>query len=186
MPPGPDATDPAGLGRALVGKLAAAVAGLRTGQIDAVSAPGQVRRSTARLIFDLGAARNPPRLYFLSTYESGKSSQTVERVSVGNQTWERQTSGAWVAIGLQEAPWGQVQAFVPQAASITGPDGARDGRIAVLRWYDAGIDADSVLQFDYPTGALQTWLQHTRDTGTSLTVTYTAWNTPVNIPTPDR
>jgi hypothetical protein len=182
----PTAMDRASLGRALVDKLVAAEAGLRTGQIDAVSETGQIHRSTARLIFDLGDARNPPRLYFLSTYQSGKSSQTVERISIAKQTWEQQTNGVWSAIDPQEEPWGQVHAFVPQAAAITEPEGTRDGRLAVLRWYDAGMDSDSVLQLDYLTGALQTWLQRTLATGTTFTVNYTGWNTPVSIPTPER
>ena len=178
--------DPATLGRVLTQQLGAAEAGLRTGQIDAVSEDGQSRRSTARLIFDLGDPHNPPRLYFLSTYQSGTSSQTVERISIGDQTWERQTSGAWLVIGPQEGPWGQVQAFMPQPAAIADPSGSLDGTIAALSWYDSGLDADSVLQVDLTTGVLQNWKQRARSTGTTLTVRYTSWNTPVHIPTPDK
>lgn len=183
---GLDGMDPATMGRMLTQKLVAAEAGLRTGQIDAVSEDGQSRRSTARLIFDLGDTHTPPRLYFLSTYQSGKSSQTVERISIGEHTWERQSSGAWLAIGSQEGPWGQVQAFMPQPAAITDPSGARDSTSAALSWYDSGLDADSVLQFDLTTGVLQNWKQRTRSTGTTLTLRYTSWNTPVHIPTPDK
>jgi hypothetical protein len=181
--PAPTATPPSAA--AVRQQVAAAEAALRTGQVDATIEYGTGTRSSATARFDFGDGGRPPRLHLTTVYQAATETQTVERIVIGEQWWQRQPDGSWGMIPPEEGVWGQIQAYLPQVRSVasiepdTGPPTA-----PVLRWYDAGRNADVTLTIDPATGVPREMRQVARGSGTTLTAIYSHWNTPVEINPP--
>jgi len=169
---------------AVLQQVAAAEAALRTGQLEAMIDYGNGTRSSAQVRFDLGTLGRVPRLHIITIYQSATGTQTVERITIGDRAWQRQPDGPWAAIAEQEGAWGQVQTFLPHATSIMGAESDNGKDLAVLRWYNAGHDADVTLSVDPATGVPRELRQVGRTTGEVLTVTYSGWNTAVEITPP--
>lgn len=180
--PGPTAGPPTAA--EVLRQVAAAEAALRTGQLEGTIDYGNGTRSSAQVRFDLGADGGVPRLHIVTTYQSASGTQTVERITIGDKAWQRQPGGEWTTIAEQEGAWGQVQTFLPHAASITSAETDSSTGPALLHWYDAVHDADMTLQVDLATGVPRELRQVTRGTGLALTVIYSGWNTPVEINPP--
>jgi DNA-binding transcriptional MerR regulator len=169
-------------------QVAEAEAALRMGQIEATITYGAGRRSSAQVRFDLGDAQRVPRFQITTTYEGTTGAQTTERITIGDQAWERQQAGQWTVMPARESALKQLQVFLPRTDSIS--DGTNvtvkgatvDGTYA-LHWYDAARDADVTLNVD--TAGIPRQLHRvSRANGLVLTVTYSGWNTTVEIPPP--
>jgi hypothetical protein len=180
--PAPTATpDPA---EELLRRVAAAENRLRTGQFDLAIAYAGKTRSTAQVRFDRGDAGEAPRLSITTTYEGARGATMAERITIGEQSWQRQQGGAWVALPAQESVWGELQAFLPHAEGITSARVVSDGDAISLQWYEANQGADVTLLIDPATGTPHEMRQVNRASGDVLTVIYRSWNTPVEIQPP--
>jgi hypothetical protein len=169
---------------AVLQQVAAAEAALRTGQLEATIDYGNGTRSAAQVRFDLGDTGRVPRLHIITTYQSATGTQTLERITIGDKAWQRQPNGPWTAIAEQEGAWGQVQTFLPHAASVSNPESVSGTNPVVLRWYGADRDTEVTLSVDPATGVPRELRQVGRTTGQVLTVTYSGWNTAVEITPP--
>jgi hypothetical protein len=158
---------------------------LQSGQFEILSDYGNGMQSSSNVRFDFGGAQGVPRFHIVTTYQSPESNRVVEQIMIGDQTWQREADGTWTAIAAQEGVWGQVQPFLPQAASASSPEATTEGERTVLQWYDAGRDTDVRLELDPASGTPTTLRRATRATGVVLTATYAGWNTPVEITPPD-
>lgn len=165
-------------------QVAEAEAVLQTGQFEATLNYRDGSQSSATVLFDLGGDATVPRLYMTTTYGSPGATSTVERVTIGDYSWQRQPTGRWLPVTEQEGVPGRVQAFLPRATTVSNPELDSGGYALVLRWYDAGRDADVTLNLDPATGVPLVMRQVTRSSGAVLTVTYRGWNTPVEIAQP--
>jgi hypothetical protein len=170
---------------ALLDQVADAEAALRSGHFEATLDYGGGSRSSAAVRFDLGDEQQMPRLHLTTTYEGAEEVQTTERITIGDTTWERQLDGSWTRVAAQTVVWDQVQPFLPHAAAAANPRLEQDGDRAVLHWEDAGRNADVTLVVDPATGMPRELRRVTRETGEVLTVTYTGWNTQVEITPPE-
>ena len=167
-------------------QVAAAEAALRTGQFEAAIDYGNQNRSSAHLRFDLGDDRRAPRLHIVSQYQSASSAHIIERITIGDRSWQREIDGRWTARPAAEGVWDQVVPFLPHAGSVTSAAIAGSGNPLVLRWYDAGRDADITLVVDLASGIPLELRQTSRTTGLVLSVNYRGWNTPVEITPPEE
>jgi excisionase family DNA binding protein len=167
-------------------QVAAAEAALRTGQFEAAIDYGNQNRSSAHLRFDFGDDRRTPRLHIVSQYQSASGAQIVERITIGDQSWQREIDGRWTARPSAEGVWDQVVPFLPHAGSVSSAAIEDSGNPAVLRWYDAGRDADIILVVDLTSGIPLELRQTSRATGLVLSVNYRGWNTPVEITPPEE
>jgi hypothetical protein len=164
--------------------VAAAEERLRTGQFNATIDSGG-SRSTAQVWFDLGDEQRPSRFHLRTTYKGSSPTETVtERILIGDRAWQRRPDGKWEAIPEQEGASGQIQTYLPHAASAPNPTVRGAGKATTLGWYNAASDADVTLLVDPSTGVPRQMRQVTRKNGSTLTVNYTGWNTPVEITPP--
>jgi hypothetical protein len=165
-------------------RVAAAEAALRRGQIIATISNADGTGAWAQLRFDFGDATNPPALHMTSSYTGTASAQSVERITIGDQSWERSPDGRWSARPAQEGVTDQVYVFLPHADSIVNTDLDQNADAAALHWYETGRDADVTLVVDPTSGTPRELRQVARATGTVRVVTYSLWNTVVDITPP--
>jgi len=187
--PSPAATAPAATAnppsaQVLLQRVSAAEAALRTGQLEATITYGSGLRSSARVRFDLGDAQHVPRFQITTTYEGTNGVQTTERITIGDQSWERQQDGQWTVMPARESALKQLQVFLPRTDSISNVTRVTVEGTYVLRWYDAARDADVTLRVD-TAGIPQQLRRVSRANGLTRTVTYRGLNTPVEITPPD-
>lgn len=172
---------------ALTDRVAAAEAALRSGRFEVTVGITETSRSTATVLFDLGDAAGgtgTPRLRMTSTYTGTAGTQTTEHVVVGERAWDRQADGRWVAVPPVHGPWDQVTGLLPRAGTATDPEVTTGPDGTVLRWYEAGFNADLTLRVDTATGVPREFRRAARATGIVLTVAYSGWNVPVDIAPP--
>jgi hypothetical protein len=173
---------------AILLQVAEAEAALRTGQIEAAIVYGARPRSSAQVRFDLGDEQHIPSFQITTTYEGDTSAQATERITIGDQAWERQQGSPWAAMPARESALKQLQAFLPRTDSIADLNQVTVERAIaeqsyVLHWYDTARDADIALMVD-AAGQPQQLRRVSHANGLILTVTYTGWNTTVEIPRP--
>jgi hypothetical protein len=161
-----------------------AEAALRTGEFEATMDYGAGAGSAAKLSFDLGGQDQLPRLHMTSIYKSATGTQTVELITIGDQSWQRRAEEPWAAVTEQQGVWEQVQAFLIRAASIEPPEMISGTNPVELRWYKADTDTDVTLIVDPSTGVPSQLQQVSRKRGETTVVTYQSWNTPVEITAP--
>ncbi len=178
------ASQPSPAAQVLLQRVAAAEAALRTGQLEATITYGSGLRSSARVRFDLGDERHVPRFQITTTYEGTNGVQTTERITIGDQSWERQQDGQWTVMPARESALKQLQVFLPRTDSISNVTRVTVEGTYVLRWYDAARDADVTLRVD-TAGIPQQLRRVSRANGLTRTVTYRGLNTPVEITPPD-
>lgn len=158
---------------------------LRSGEIEATIDYGNDTRTSSRVEFDLGGPDQPPSIHITVTYESPTSSRSMEYIMIGTDSWEREGNGQWTVSPPHEAVWGQIQTYLPRAATTSQPAETGDTESGEIRWYDPVRDEDVVVsinqQMNVPFGMFRT----SRATGTTLAVTYAGWNTVVDITPPD-
>jgi hypothetical protein len=187
--PSPDAGVAATAGgpASLVDRVAAAEAALRSGRIEVTIGITETTRSTATVLFDLGDAAGgtgAPRLRMTSTYTGPAGTQTTDHIVVGGRAWDRQPDGRWVGVPPAHGPWDQVAGLLPRARTATDPEVTTGPDGTVLRWYEAGFDADLTLRVDPATGVPREYRRAARATGIVVSVAYTGWNVPVDIAPP--
>jgi hypothetical protein len=154
---------------------------LWAGQFEATIDYGGTNRSSAQVRFDTGQGQRPPAFQIASTYEGSSGTQTTERITIGDRSWERQPDRSWVERAAQEAVVDQINVFLPHTEAITNTEVTIEATGTVLRWYDASRDVDVTLTVAPATGTPVELRELTRSSGATLTVTYKGWNTPVDI-----
>jgi len=170
-------------------KLAAAESTLRSGQMDVTIDDSTAGRMTRQVRFDLGDQQHSPRVFWRTTYEPALRSsaedreQTIERVTVGDRTWERKSGGAWMAQTTHQSVLAQILPLLPPLGSIANLEMTFEAGADVLRWYDAKSNVDITLAVDPQTGVPRELRQIPRG-GVAVTVAYSGWNTPVKIEPP--
>jgi hypothetical protein len=155
------------------------------GRIEATLADRDGVRSSALVLFDLGDSQRAPRLRITTTYTGTAGAQTIERITIGDQLWQRAPDGSWTTAAAQESVWHSIQPFLPHADAAPQPGSADEAGSTALWWYDAGSDADITLLVDPATGVPQRLRQAVRTTGVVITILYAGWNAPVEIVAPD-
>lgn len=169
-------------GMALRAQLAQAESRLRSGVFDAVIDYGDGTQATASVVFDLGDEVTPPRMHMVASY-GGSSDHTIELITIGSQTWQRQGTSPWTVDANREGVWGQVQSLLPRAENI--PVSAQPGQTpGTLVWFDPSRNDDVTLTIDLESGIPLELRQTSRDTTTVVIVRYTSWDIPVTIDPP--
>jgi uncharacterized protein len=165
-------------------QIAEAEAALRMGQLEATITYGSGQSSAAQVRFDLGDEQRVPRFQITTSYTSTDGVQSTERITIGDQAWERQQDGQWTVLSARESALKQLQVFLPRTDSISDSTNVTVEGMYVLRWYDAARDADVTLRVD-TAGIPQQLRRVSRANGLVLTVTYSGWNSEVDIAPPD-
>jgi hypothetical protein len=150
--------------------------------MQAISVVGPTSRSNAHIRFDVATGR----LYMQTIYQGPQGTRTIERITIGDRTWQREGNGPWSVFQEQEGVWGQLQPYLPRVALIPAAQmqSTYQGGSAELRWYNAGSKVDVSVLFDPASGIPSQLQQVNRTSGATLTITYTGWNTPVDIQPP--
>jgi hypothetical protein len=176
---GPPATDVAR------SKVLTAVERLRMGQFEAAIENQDGSRATAQLQFDLGEGERPPGYHILTLYENRDQKYSTERISIGEEAWQRTDSGPWSEVTEQEGAWGQLQTFLPRTLSAAKPTLVETyAGDKLLRWSETSQGGEITLRFDPATGVPTEMQRLYGATGSKLTVSYIEWNTPVEIAPP--
>jgi hypothetical protein len=168
-------------------RAAAAEADLRSGRFVVSVEISATSRSSATVVFDLGASAGgtgAPRLRMTSTYVGPAGTQTTDQIVVGGGAWDRGLDGRWVPLTSHHSPWHQVQGLLPRTSSTGAPDVTEGPDVTELRWYDSGYGADVTLRVDTASGTPRELRRVTRATGVVLNVAYTDWNEPVEVAPP--
>jgi hypothetical protein len=187
VPPSPaqESADPETATAAeLIRRVAATEASVRSGQLEARIEYADGDGSTATVLFDLGEEGRPARLHSTSTHTSGGSVQAAEFVIVGDRSWQRGPEDRWTVVPELEGAWGQVQAYLPHAASAAHPRLADGPDLDTLRWNDAARGTEVTLRVDAVTGIPRELRRVDRVGRAVLRVTYSGWNEPVDIGAP--
>lgn len=179
--PAPTSTpDPAQLLRRAV----AAEQALRTGRLEATLAYTDGSKATVAILFDLGDEKHVQRFHSTAVYHGSNGAQTTERITIGDQSWQRRSAGTWTAFAAQESVQGELRTFLPHTDTALNPAVKRQPEADLLSWYDRDQDADITLTVYPDTGIPRQLVRLTRATGLALTVTYTGWNEPIEIAPP--
>ena len=158
---------------------------LRSGRFEVVLDLGG-QRSVADMRFDLGDQTLDARLHTTTTYVGSESSRTQERITIDEQSWQRQQGGRWLSVPEDEGVWGRLQEYLPGVSAVREVAlQSSDSRVSILRWRDDVRGADVSLQVDTATGTPLKLSRQDRATATDLTVTYTGWNVPVEVVPPE-
>lgn len=181
-PPPPTTTPAAAQGTELVERVAQAEEALRTGHLEVAAESGQ-RVDRATITFDFGGGAEPPRMHFVSSYESADAQRTTELIMIGGSTWERVDGGPWTEVGEREGVWGQVQGYLPGVAKMTDIARIRvEGNL--LSWFDDARQVDVTLQVDPVTGVPRELRRASQSSNAVIVVRYSDWNAPVSIESP--
>lgn len=103
---------------------------------------------------------------------------------IGDRSWERSSDGRWSARPAHEGVTDQVRFFLPHAELIVNADLEENSDAAHLRWHESSLGSDVTLVVDPTSGAPRELRQVARTTGTVRVVTYSLWNTAVDITPP--
>jgi len=165
-------------------RLAQAEATLRTGQIGATVDFGNGMRTVTDVRFDFGGDGSAARFAITRVYGSMTGGHTQELIAIGDRTWQRMDGRAWSIVSVPVAVREQVRALLPNVndAMDFAPTGQNTG--AAFRWSDTDRNADVTLTVDGATGIPRHLQQVTHPTNATLAVTYTGWNTAVDIRAP--
>lgn len=159
-------------------------AALRSGALVAELAYGDGARSEAQVQFDLGDVSRPPRFHITSVYSGTTGTTTVERITIGAQSWQREQNGPWVAGPAQESVLKQLQAFLPRTNALADPSAVQSRGDGLLQWYDSSRDAAVLLRL----AADGTPLELRRESELNdliYLVSYNDWNGAVEIAAPN-
>lgn len=184
--PSPTAVPPP-LAPFLRSQVAAAEAGLRTGQFIVTTDSGDGTRVVEAFRFDLGDGQYPPRLHVLATYEDSGAIRITEQLTIGERSWQRAGDGPWLPAETQQDVPTQVYMILPQVELATNPSSSVDGTVVLLRWRNAFDNADVTLEIDPNNGVPRQMERTDRTSGARRSVRYERWNEPVDImpaPTP--
>lgn len=156
---------------------------LQTVQLDTTIDYGPGTTSTSRIQFDRGDAQRASRLSIVNSYRGATGVRTSESLRIGAQAWQRVPGGPWQSAASTDGILELLRAnlFPVGVAEDLTLDG-QDAATVTLRWYDPANDADVALQIDRATAIPQQWRQVLRASGQVVTVRYSSWDAPVEIP----
>jgi hypothetical protein len=158
---------------------------LRAGRVTATLDYGNGTRTMTLLRFDLGDDGQVARMQVAATYQGTSGLQSIERIVIGAQAWQRQGGGAWQSITAPGNVRDQIAVYLPNVDHAPAtPQVDVTGESATLRWYDAAHDMDVTVDVDPASGNPRQMTQRVRASGAMFTVTYDAWNRPVTIAAP--
>ena len=164
--------------------VAAAEAGLRTGQLEAIIDYSNGARSEITMRFDLGDAQRDRRIHIFSTYHGVTGEARTQQFAIGERVWQRVGTGTWGLTPTQDGMWEQLVAYLPQIEQANAPVtqvASGTGGIVTLQYFDPHRNADTDLQVDAASGMPRTLYQRSRDSGTQFRVVYRSWNTAVDF-----
>jgi hypothetical protein len=168
----------------VVDRIIEAETTLRSGVLEAVLDYGDGPDSSVRLTFDLGEGDSSMRMQLVSRYPGQNGIQTVERIVIGRQAWQKTADGKWGEIAEQEGVWGQIQNYLPRIATADMLYTIDNPTPGIVSWHDDARDIDVTLFVDPETGVPAKMEQRSRGTGTVAIVTYVSWSEPVTIEPP--
>lgn len=157
-----------------------AVAALRTGQLEALLAYSGGGHSTLQARFNLDPAEQITGLQLTTSYQAATGARSDEYILLRDRSWRRQ-GAAWVPTTEQADIRAQFLGYLPHPGAGTGMTAQLAAGNVVLRYYDPARDADTTLTVDRGTGQPYLLRQALRQSAVVVTITYTGWNTPVQI-----
>jgi hypothetical protein len=163
----------------LLQRLVVAEEALHSGHFTAAVDLGGGTRSETEMRFDLGT---PARIHVWSTYTSSSGAQETENIMIGAEQWQRVDGGNWSALASVEPALAILQKYLPHASTATDSEFLKAG---TLQWHDQADKSDVTVTVDTATGVPRHMERQFRSSGLSLGVTFTGWNTPVNIVAPE-
>ncbi|MEM8536145.1 MAG: hypothetical protein AAGF95_35295, partial [Chloroflexota bacterium] len=175
----PTDTEPAGV----LDQVAQARADLRSGQIEAIFDYGDGTSATISATFDRGDTDVSPRIQMTTTDQSPYGTQTLSRITIGDEMWERRDDEAWEQLSTALAVETQLQNLLPRTAAAANPTIETDDDRTVVEWYDPHREAE--VQVLLNGDGLPQELREIRQANQAVvTVNYQAWNMPVEIVPP--
>ncbi|NOK57366.1 MAG: hypothetical protein GFH27_549309n101 [Chloroflexi bacterium AL-W] len=175
----PTDTEPAGV----LDQVAQARADLRSGQIEAVFDYGDGTSATISATFDRGDTSVSPCIQMTTTDQSPYGTQTLSRITIGDEMWERRDDAAWAQLASAIAVETQLQHLLPRAAATANPTIETDDDRTVVHWYDPHREAEVQVSLNGD-GIPQELREIRQDNQAVVTVSYQAWNTPIEIVPP--
>lgn len=177
-------------------RVAAAEAILRSGQLEAVIRFADDTQSTIVVTFDRDAEVQEPRMHFTYTYaytyslgqSEGIHVFELERIVWGEELWQRKRGHPWIKQPEMEDSSAMAERLLKRFLPRTNaaPDIQHSSRTpGVLTWYDPEHNADVRLEVDPDTGVPVRMTETDRGNERVLIVTYTGWNTAVEITPPE-
>lgn len=156
---------------------------LQAVQLDATIDYGGGNTSTGRVRFERGDNQRASRFAIVNSYSGVTGSRTSEFLQIGAQAWQRVPGEPWQPVASPGGILEQLGAYlfpIGMAENLT--IGEQDADTVTLRWFDPEHNADVALQIDRATSSPRQWHQVLRSTGQVVTVHYSSWNAPVDIP----
>lgn len=169
---------------AVQARLAQAEATLRTGQIGATVDFGNGMRTVTDVRFDFGSNGSAARFAITRVYGGATSTHKQELIAIGDRTWQRVDGEAWSIVSVPVAVREQVRSLLPNVNGAMNFAPTGQNTDAAFRWSDTDRNADVTLTVDGATGIPRHLQQVTHPTDATLSVTYTGWNTAVDIRAP--
>jgi len=169
---------------AVQARLAQAEATLRTGQIGATVDFGNGMRTVTDVRFDFGGDGTAARFAITRVYGGVTGTHTQELIAIGDRTWQRVDEGAWSVVSVPIAVREQVRSLLPNVNGAMNFAPTGQNTDAAFGWSDTDRNADVTLTVDGATGIPRHLQQVTHPTDATLAVTYTGWNTAVDIRAP--
>lgn len=159
-------------------------ADLRSGQIEAVFDYGDGTSATISATFDRGDTDVSPRLQMMTTDQSPYGTRTLSRITIGDEMWERRDDAAWAQLASAIAVETQLQHLLPRTVAAANPTTETIDNGTIVQWYDPHREAE--VQVSLNRAGIPQELREIRQANEAvLSVTYQAWNTPVDIEPPD-
>jgi hypothetical protein len=184
MAPAAPSASPTPSAATAVAALVAFEGSVRSGSLHATMTYADGTQLEAEVRFDLGGDARPQAFHLLSSYVAPSGSQALERIIVGERTWQRVDLGAWEESTEHSAVWDQIRAYLPHARMDADTAVALQDGQQQLSWFDSARNADVTVTVEQATGA-PTELQLTmRPSGVVLLVRYLEWNQPVELVPP--
>lgn len=159
-------------------------ASVRSGEIEAKVAYDDGATTTVVVRFNMGDEQHPSSIQIVASYRDAILSESVEEITVGNDTWRRQNGGSWVIAPAAKSVKDKLLPYLPKVDSVKDPQLDILGDIAVLRWFDADHEIDETLRLNGPLGTPEEMRRVERTSGEVMTLAYRAWNTAVAISPP--
>jgi hypothetical protein len=175
LPPPPDAA-------ALTRREIAAESTVSAGEFAVTVTYPNGTYSRQEVRFDFRDAATP-RLQLTATFEGANTTETVERIVIGDRAWQRDSSAPWRAITVPADKRDLIANLLPHLERVADAGVAFDGANALLRWQDS--DGDALLRVDPVTGAPQELTRTTPASGMSLAARYVRWGSAAPITPPE-
>jgi len=156
---------------------------LQTVQLDATIDYGNGTSASGQVRFDRGGTPDTARLAIAETYRGATGTRSGDFLQIAAQAWQRTPGEPWQPVVSPEGILERLRAYLfPVGAAEDVTRGEQDADTVTLHWYDPGSDADVTLQLDRATAIPRQWRQVSRPTGQVMTVRYSGWDAPVDIP----